>query len=195
MVISLYFQIINGSNLDLKKWKFKLSFKDFGHMSYQKVIYDSPFCRLNLSFSRQRLPKYDELSIFYGRLHAPDDKTFMVWQDQECHCWHANLNYLMFLDGLSSYDAAEQEKNQIYLPPVVLEFRNSTIGKQLREEYPPKYAVIRESFIWQHYGQRLFDLFDLRQTDLWEEYRKFLKEYYELLGMKASYGPPYENVC
>src|SRR5210317_121476 len=40
--------------------------------------------------------------------------------------------------------------------------------------------VISLWIIWEHYGQSLFDLFDLRQPELWKEYRVFLKEYYQL---------------
>jgi hypothetical protein len=182
-------------NLDLERWNFKLSFRDFSKMSYQKVIYDSPYCRFNFSFSRQRLPKYDELSIFYGRLHAPNDKAFMVWQDQECHCWHGMLNHLKFLDELSPQEVVEQEKSHKYLPKVVEKFFHSAVGVKLREEYPPKYVIVLESIVWQRYGKKLFELFDLRRPDLWEGYKHFLSEYYRLLNIKSSYGPPYENVC
>lgn len=182
-------------NLDLQQWYFKLSYTDFTNLSSQVVIYDSPFCRISFSFSRQRLPKYDELRIEYGRLHAPDDEPFMEWNGQTCRCWHGMLEYLRFLDGLSSQEAVTQDNDNKQLPRIVREFNSSNIGRELLEEYPPKYAVVLEASIWNYYGQKLFDLFDLRRPDLWDEYRRFLKEYYRLLDMKASYGPPYENVC
>jgi hypothetical protein len=34
--------------------------------------------------------------------------------------------------------------------------------------------------IWKYYGRRLFELFDLRQPDLWNRYVKYLMEYYRL---------------
>ena len=82
-----------------------------------------------------------------------------------------------------------------HLPIGIRNFNASDIGIKLQAEYHPKYVVVLQSAVWKHYGQKLFDLFDLRHPDLWEEYRKFLEEYYKLLGMTASYGPPYENVC
>ena len=181
-------------NLDIGKWNFKLSFRDFSRRSYQKVIYDSTYCRVNISFSRQRLPKYDELSVYYGRLHAPNEAAIMKWQGQECHCWHRRVDPLRFLDGLSPQEAFQQEKMH-KLPDVVKEFYNSDEGMKLREKYTPKYTIVLESLIWRYYGQRLFDLFDLNQPVLWRKYQEFLKEYYQLRNMKASYGPPYENVC
>ena len=187
-------QIIED-NLDFRRWNFKLSFSDFSKMSYQKIIYDSPYCRISFSFSRQRLPKYDELSIFYGRLHAPNDKAIIVWRGQECHCWHGTLNHLWFLDGVSPQDVVKQEKSHKYSPKLVEKFYHSDVGIKLREEYAPKYIVVLESMIWQHYGKRLFELFDMRHPNLWKEYSRFLSEYYKLLGAKSSYGPPYENVC
>ena len=182
-------------HLDLNKWNFRLSYRDFSKQSYQKVIYDSPCCRLSISFSRQRTPKYDELSISYGRLHAPNETALMTWQDQECRCWHSSLNHLYFLDGLSPKEIIEKDNAHNYLPDVVEKFGNSDIGKKLREEYLPKYNIVLEATIWGYYKQRLFDLFDLRHPELWDEYRQFLKEYYGLLGMKSGYGPPYKDVC
>jgi hypothetical protein len=182
-------------NLDVKRWNFQLSFSDFSKMSGQKVIYDSSYCRVSFSFSRQRLPEYDELHIEYGRLHAPNEGAFMDWQGQKCHSWHRVLVPLRFLDGLSPQEAVEQVKIYNQLPVGVKDFNASDIGTKLQAEYHPKYVIVLQSAVWNYYGQRLFDLFDLRRPDLWEEYRKYLKEYYKLLGMKASYGPPYENVC
>lgn len=182
-------------NLDFPKWNFKLSFKDFSKMSYQTVIYDSPYCRVSISFSRQRLPKYDELSIQYGRLHAPNEAAFMEWQGRECRCWHRRLDPLRFLDGLSPYESIMKDKMHKHSPKVVEEFYNSDIGIRLREEYTPEYTLVLESLVWRHYGQRFFDLFDLRQPEVWKKYQEFLREYYQLKDMKASYGPPYENVC
>ena len=183
------------SILDLKQWDLKLSFRDFSKMSYQTVIYDSPYSRISVSFSRQRLPIYDELSIQYGRLHAPNEAAFMMWQGQECRCWHRRLDPLRFLDGLSPHEAIKQDEMRKHSPKIVEEFYNSDVGIQLREKYTPEYTLVLESTIWRHYGQRLFDLFDLRQSDLWEKDQEFLREYYQLKGMKVSYGPPYENVC
>lgn len=182
-------------NSDILGWKFRLSFTKFDQTSNIKIIYDSEWCRIKFIFSRQRTPQYDELSVNYGRLHAPNEEPSMEWQGEKCRCWHNVIDPLRFLDGLSPSEAMQQAKIQKQSPTVVEKFRQSEIGKKLFNEYPPKSSIVMHSVLWKHYGQRLFELFDLRKPDLWEKYRKFIKEYYGLIGMKASYGPPYENIC
>jgi hypothetical protein len=182
-------------NLDIKSWKFRLTFTKFHQTSNIKIIYDSEWCRIKFMFSRQRTPQYDELSIAYGRLHAPNEDPYMEWQGENCRCWHNVMVPLRFLDGLLPSEVMRQANIQKQSPPVVENFRQSELGEKLFNEYPPKSSIVMHSVLWKHYGQRLFELFDLRKPDLWEEYRKFVKEYYELLGMKASYGPPHENIC
>ena len=184
-------------NLDVKRWHFRITYTKFIKTSNIKIVYDSERCRIKFNFSRERLPlpKYDELAISYGRLHAPNEDPFMMWEGQECNCWHQIWEPLRYLDGLSPFDAVQQSKAHNQLPIVAENFWNSNEGKTLREVYPPKYGIVLQSVLWKHYGQRLFDLFDLRKPDLWREYQKFLREYYVLLGEKSSYGPPYENVC
>ena len=182
-------------NLNLAGWKFRLTFTKFHQTSNIKIIYDSEWCRTKFMFSRQHTPQHDELSIEYGRLHAPNEDPYMAWQGEKCRTWHNVIVPLRFLDGLSISEAVQQAKIQKESPTAIEKFRKSELGKRLFDEYPPKASIVMHSVLWEHYGQRLFELFDLRRPDLWEKYRIFIKEYYRLLGMKASYGPPYENVC
>jgi len=182
-------------NLNPRNWGFSQTFTNFTKRSSQIVIYDSKWCRIHFSFSRQRVPEHDELSIYYARLHAPNEEPFMIWEKEKCRCWHHFLDPLRFLDGLTPHEAVEQVNVLKQLPKVVKGFRESELGKKLLDEYPPKSAIVLQSVLWKHYGQRLFDLFDLRIPDLWQKYGDFLREYYKLLGEKSSYGPPYENVC
>ena len=114
----------------------------------------------------------------------------MIWKGENCRCWHNVLDPLRFLDGLSSFDAKQQAKIDKQLPHVVRDFRHSEFGKRLLDEYPPKSAIALQSVLWKHYGQRLFDLFDLRKPDLWQGYQKFLREYYGLLGEKSQLWTP-----
>jgi hypothetical protein len=182
-------------NLGTNLWNFRLTFKKFVKTSHIKIIYDSEWCRMKFMFSRMRFPDTDELSIEYGRLHAPNEEPFMMWNGEECRCWHNVLVPIRFLDGLTPTDAFKQVMADKQLPSVVRNFRESEFGENLFNEYPPKAAIVMQSVLWKHYGRKLFELFDLRHPDLWDDYRKFLKEYYRLLDMKANYGPPYENVC
>jgi hypothetical protein len=182
-------------NLDIKRWKFQLTFTKFLEVNRIKIIYDSEWCRLKFMFSRMRFPDKDELSIEYGRLHAPHEEPFMIWNGEECRCWHNIWHPLYFLDGLSPTEAVHLADVQNQLPYVAENFWNSKQGNDLRQEYIPKYGIILQSVLWKHYGKSLFELFDLGRPDLWDEYRRFLREYYKLLGRKAIYGPPHENVC
>lgn len=182
-------------NLDIKRWKFRLTFTKFLEVSRIKVIYDSEWCRLKFMFSRMRFPDTDELSIEYGRLHAPNEEPFMMWNGEECRCWHSIWQPLYFLDGISPTEAVRLADIQNQLPFVAENFWNSKQGNDLRQEYVPKYGIVLQSVLWKHYDKRLFELFDLRRPDLWVEYRRFLREYHNLLGRNTIYGPPYENVC
>jgi len=182
-------------NLDLKRWNFYLAFTNFKSTNSLTAIYYSDWCKIRFMFSRQRLPELDELTIHYGRTHAPNEEVFMVWEGQECRCWHNVLDALRFLDGLSPLKAMEQVKISKHLPDVVRNFRQSESGKKLLNDYPPKSALVMHSILWEHYGLRLFELFDLHRPDLWEKYNRFIREYYDLLGMKSSYGPPYDRIC
>ncbi len=52
------------------------------------------------------------------------------------------------------------------------------------------------AIIWEKYGYRLFELFDLRRPDLWEKYSVFIKQVYDIRGFKHyGYGVPHEKIC
>lgn len=182
-------------NLEIERWRFRPTFTKFARVNNIKIIYDSDWCRVKFKFSRVHYPGTDEILIDYGRLHAPDEDLFMVWNGEGCRCWHNFLDPLRFLDGLTPQEAYQQAMIDKQLPPVVREFRESEQARQLAKAYPPKAVIVQQSALWEHYGERFFELFDLRHPDLWEGYRRFLKEYYKLLGMQSGYGLPYENVC
>lgn len=181
--------------LDIKGRKFHIAYTKFEKTSNIRIIYDSEWCRIKFKFSRQMSPRDDELTIQYGRLHAHNQESFIEWQGNLCYCWHHVFEPLRFLDGLSPSAAVQQGKIQKKAPRLVEDFKRSQLGTKLLDEYPPKAAIVMHSMIWEHYGQRLFDLFDLRKPNLWDEYRVFVREYYKLLDMKVIYGPPYENIC
>lgn len=183
------------NNLEIKRWGFRLAFTNFTKASNIKAIYNSEWCRLRFMFSYMRYPHADELSIDYGRLHAPDEEPFMIWNGEECRCWHSILVPLRFLDNMTPTAAYKQVMVDKAVPIIVRNFTESHQGKKLLNEYPPKHEIVLNNTLWKHYGKRLFELFDLRRPDLWEEYRRFTSEYYRLLGMTSAFGPPYENVC
>jgi hypothetical protein len=81
---------------------------------------------------------------------------------------------LYFLDGLSPQEA----KNTKH-PRLIKEFEQSDLAKSIRSE--PEKDVLLQATIWEAYGQRLFDIFDARNKDLWERYSVFVSEYWKTL--------------
>lgn len=179
--------------LEIKRWNFSLTFTKFIEPRNIKVIYDSEWCRIKFLFSRVHYPETDKILIEYGRLHAPNEKPFIMWNGEMCRCWHNILDPVRFLDGLTPEEAYEQAILDNQLPSAVRYFRDSQRGEELLKEYPPKSVIALQSTLWKTYGKKFFELFDLRRPYLWEEYREFLKGYYKLLGLKSKRPP--ENVC
>jgi hypothetical protein len=93
-----------------------------------------------------------------------------MWNGEKRRCWHQVEMAISFLDGFSPAYANE---SNFPTPPIVRDFSQSHKGLGQKE-----YIVRKHAYIWEHYGQRLFDVFDLRRPELWSEYEKFLKEYY-----------------
>jgi hypothetical protein len=180
-------------NLEIKRWNFRLTFTKFLEPRNIKVIYDSEWCRIKFMFSRMHYPETDEILIEYGRLHAPNEKSLILWEGDMCRCWHNILDPLRFLDGLTPKEAYEQAIVNNQLPSAVRYFRDSPRGVELLREYPPKSAIVLHSTLWKTYEKKLFELFDMRRHYLWEEYREFLRGYYSLFGQKSRHS--LENVC
>ena len=189
------FMTLLETYLDFPRWGFEVSLTDFSQWGNPKVIFDAEWCRVSFHFSKQRLQMQDKLYIQYGRRHAPDFTATIFWQGEECHCWHHyRWRPIEFLDGLTPQEAVDQED----WPPVPQAFRDSEEGKRLAVEYQPEFSLRLQSILWEQYGERLFELFDLRQPDLWEEYRKFVEEYYRLTNNKPSNKnpfPPLYKIC
>ena len=181
--------------LDFPRWGFKVSLQDFSQRNRPKIIYDSELCRVRFSLSKKRLRMQDEFIIRYGRLHASDYSPSIFWQGEACLCWH---NYrwkpIQFLDGLTPREAVDYEG----WPPVAEAFKHSEEGKKLVADYWPKFTLRLHSILWEHYGERLFGLFDLQQPDLWKEFHHFVEEFFKLKNYKQAIGepfPPLYKIC
>ena len=144
------------------------------------ILYQSDQCKLRIRCSRDR--SYDplELSVTYGRLHAPHDEDLIEWNGEKCYCWHRLTvsPLLLFLDGLSPAESLELPRSNIED-----DFFNLSRGK---EWTVPEHFARKHAMIWKHYDQRLFDLFDLNYPNLWQKYATFLKEYYEIDSEKTK---------
>ena len=155
-----------------------LPLSDWGFFESAKtnlyVIYNSQWCRIKFLIDKDRNEDY--LHIYYGRLHAPDSTWRMEWGGKSCYCWHWDFREVLeFLDGASPQTAYEQR----YTPFQFYEdFYNSKFEKS-SESFLEKQIKLH-SAIWDYYGIRFFELFDLRHPNLWEKYIKYLKEYYKL---------------
>ena len=155
--------------MHFEKWGFKLSYSSSTDIPFPYVIYNSEWCRVKfLHFGGDYPGQWREMKITYGRFHADNEESFMIWNDEVCWCWHhIHVYSLNFLDGLSPEEAVEHK----YKPQVMHEFRESEISKTVRG---PEWVAKNHLTTWEYYGQRLFELFDLRRPDLWDEYRTFL---------------------
>lgn len=170
-------------------------FEAYGfHQSYMfsrdfpLIIYDSEWCRLKLLFSssgdRHDFSTY--LHISYGRLHAPSNNDFMILDGEKYWCWHRVDHVLNFLDGLSPEEAVQVE----YSPYIIKQYRDSDKAKNLANISQAEWAAGMHSEIWKVYGKRLFEVFDLRHPELWENYTKFMQE---ILVLKKSKSHYYQN--
>lgn len=183
--------------LDLDRWGFRLTYVDPRH---DKVVYASSACRVKATLLIDRR-EGDAVQLKYARSHAPDDvELLMEWQGERCFAWHNIMvaPYWEFLEGFSAGEAAEHLRARVRWP-LHAAFSATELGGSLQGA---DWSVAQEGYLWQHNGERLFSLFDVRKPELWEEFRRFLREYYELLPDHPfirrhlqMYGIPPWNVC
>jgi hypothetical protein len=167
-------------------------------LSMPSIHFESAYCKMRIKYTRDRPYEDIEMHISYGRQHAPYEKDVIEWNNEKCYCWHSleNSPLLHFLDGLSPAKASETKVMR-----VAKEFRELGTGKGWTV---PEYWAKRHAFTWQQYEQQLFDLFDLRYPNRWDEYSRFFKEYIlvqdenqKRLGtyLEGLYNPPRYKIC
>jgi hypothetical protein len=178
---------IAQSILALDSWGFK---KSYSSTKPGKLIYNSEWCRISLVWGGWDYGGGNSIHIYYGRLHAPNEKATMIWNSEECHCWHDFDYALHFLDERTPTEAAELN----YSHSIVNPFYEEEIRQKFRRRQPEWLAQMHVA-VWQHYGNRLFELFDLRRSDLWQKYRQFLKEVYDIEGRIPAIKPSLDKVC
>ena len=173
--------------LDLASWSFKTSYSS---SKLGILIYDSEWCRISLVWGGWDPLGGNTIHIRYGRLHAPNEKVTMLWNGEECRCWHDFSQVLHFLDGLSPTEAAQRNYSHPITDPFYQEeFRQKYSRRQ------PEWLAQMHATIWSHYGKEFFGLFDLRQPELWEKYSHFLKQLYDIKGRSRAIRPPPDKVC
>lgn len=178
-------------NLPLEKWGFS---KTFQPQEGNMVIYDSEFCRVKFELSQKDYyPMYDT-QIYYGRLHAPDKENRIQWNGENCLCWHSNILGLAipFIERIPLQQLVENY-TEIW----------QSLVKPLNVDYPSsdyiEYPLRLHSKIWEHYGEKLFFIFDMRNPELWEKYSAFSNEYNdlhnEILHKKYDISCSIERIC
>lgn len=177
--------------LPLKRWGFEISARI--PSSHSIVIFDSEWCRVKFMWQVKDLYGGNTIAIYYGRLHALDDGKIMLWNGEKCRCWHSVEYTLNFLDGMSPQEAVKAKRKW---PRVMEQFRQSELGQRLSgRNSQPEWLTRMHATVWEYYGQRLFDVFDLRHTDLWSEYAEFIREFYRIKGLSPNISPPQDKIC
>jgi hypothetical protein len=177
------------SFLNLESWGFKESYRS---TKPGNLIYDSEWCRVNLVWGGWDPLGGNSISIYYGRLHAPNEEAKMLWNSEVCYCWHRFELVLHYLDG----QTPEYASKTIYTHNLIQQYKQSEVGQSVTgKRRQPEWLARMHATIWQHYGKRLFEMFDLRRPDLWEAYRQFLKEVYDIKGRSPHIEPPPDKVC
>ena len=175
--------------LDLTSWEFKESFRA---SKPAKLIYNSHWCRLSLIWGGWDQSGGNSIHIRYGRHNALDEGTTMIWNGEECYCWHRFELALHFVDGQTPQYASKT----MYTHSLIEQYKRSELGQSLMgKRRQPEWLAQMHKTIWSHYGKRFFELFDLRQPDLWQQYRQFLKEVYDIEGRFPEIDPPMDKVC
>ena len=178
------------SYLSLERWGFKESIRFIS--TSPKIIYESEYCRVCLYWEGWEQNIGYTMGILYGRLHAPNDEISMKWQGVECRCWHHVEPALHFLDKANPQDAAKM----YYHSQTIHQFRISNLGQSLAENRrQPEWLIRAHAAIWEQYGQLLFDLFDLRNPELWENYQSFIKDVFKVKRLNPNIKPPQNHVC
>lgn len=171
----------------LKTMGFKESFRS---TESNELIYDSEKCRISIVWGGWDPMGGNSISIYYGRLHAPNGGSTMIWNGEECYAWHGLKPTLHFLDGRSPSEA------------VGIGSSHELTDKYHEEEYrkkfhrrQPEWLMKMHMDVWEYYKERFFELFDVRHPELWEQYRRFLKEFYDIKGRRRSIVPARDKVC
>jgi hypothetical protein len=176
------------SCFDFKRWGFQMIYSGSVSNAHPTIVYESRICRVRFIWEVPDMRSRSEIIyILYGRLHAPVFQEVMDWNGEKCYCWHDVDKVLNFLDGLAPHEASNT--------PVFK--RNFNEANKNRGWRPSEMQAQRQAAIWERYGQRLFDIFDLNHPDLWQQYADFVKEHFSngIIWPGNSEYPPLHKIC
>ena len=172
--------------LEPKKWGFRESYREVIYEYPFQVNYDSQWCRISfVRTSSGRWKKGISLSVHYGRLHVPNNlPTLLEWRKSECRPWFSEWYILLpFLEGVSPEKAGKEHWKPDFIYPYIENVPKTEDGNAERR-------LKRERAVWDCYGTDLFEVFDVRQPELWERFKKYIQAYYDAQGWKQ---PPREK--
>jgi hypothetical protein len=158
-------------------WNSILSAQNYYGLGYPIVFYNSEKCRIKVEYLWSSREYERSIKVKYGSLEVPDTaRTALTYTNQESdHLhWHNVHLPLYFLDGL-----LPQEAKNTKHPRLITEFEQSDLAKSIKSE--PEKDILLHATIWEAYGQRLFDIFDATNKDLWKRYSVFVSEYWTTL--------------
>jgi len=184
--------------LPLEKW----GFKEITRLP-REILYGSDLCKFTILWEDWDYMGGYSINIYYGRLHASNEAAAMQWNGDECKCWHRAENVIHFLDFLDGQKLPDKIPiGWLSSHPVDDEFRQSEVGKSMTgKRRQTEWLMRMESAIWERYAPRLFEVFDLRRPELWEQYREFLRACYVAEGRSEEIDEkkwkmlPYYRVC
>ena len=168
--------------MNFSRWGFQRAFLGIAEQFTPSVIYDSDRCRVRFHWSEPDVRDVPTIYIRYGRLHAPTDQRYILWNGQQCYCWHDPRMAFQFLDGSSPQDAVN---NRFKWPRNLERIHQSITGKGLSQ---PERQLRMHSASWDYYGERLFSLYDFHHPELWDKYSQFMKKCYEIKPFSDEHG-------
>ena len=161
------FLVSINKNMDLERWGFVQTYSSIDKENLPFVVmYDSQQCRVRFEYYK---PDYGGVSheervvlILYGRLHTKSDSGIVEHKENKViRNWHYIYHYIIkFLDGIPPEDVMYSTE---YHSPMLQELKK--LG-----------AVEQHNKIWEYYGKRFFDLFDVRNPELWKKYVIYCNE-------------------
>ncbi len=181
--------------LNFEKWIFHRVYTQLRKGIAPTVIYDSKLCRVQFVLESGERYQGARLSVYYGRLHAASDNFDMVFNGESSHCWHQVQNLLNFLDGLSPQESVDQLKIKNQWSRIQEEYKQSDVGKNLESSNHPEWMARMHQAIWEYYGNRFFELFDIKNPTQWEKYVSFNREYHKIYGSTNWVIPPLDKIC
>jgi hypothetical protein len=179
-------KVINEfSNLNAQGFK-----ENYRSIADKRLIYNSKWCRMKFVWNGWDSGSGNSISIYYGRLHAPNESVTMICDGEENHAWHGFENATHFLDGRSPIDSAKMN----YLTPLTSKYYDEEYTQKFHRRQP-EWLIKMHMEMWAYYGTRFFELFDLQNPQLWTNYRRFLKEIYDIKGRPSFIKPSMDKVC